>query len=35
MSENPSGVPAAADNPMAAQHAPAAVGSTEIGRAHV
>ncbi|TFH52277.1 metal-sulfur cluster assembly factor [Actinomyces viscosus] len=29
MSENPTGVPAAADNPMAAQHAPAAVASTE------
>ena len=29
MSENPSGVPAAADNPMAAQHTPAAVAGTE------
>ena len=29
MSENPTGVPAGADNPMAAQHAPAAVASTE------
>ena len=29
MSENPAGVPAAADNPMAAQQPPAAVASTE------
>ena len=29
MSENPSGVPAAADNPMAAQHAPVPVASAE------
>ena len=29
MSENPSGVPAAADNPMAAQHAPVPVASPE------
>ena len=29
MSENPSGVPAAADNPMAAQQPPAPVASTE------
>ena len=29
MSENPTGVPAGADNPMAAQHAPAAVAGTE------
>lgn len=29
MSENPTGAPAAADNPMAAQHTPAAVASTE------
>ena len=29
MSENLSGVPAAADNPMAAQHAPVPVASTE------
>ena len=29
MSENPAGMPAAADNPMAAQQPPAAVASTE------
>ena len=29
MSENPSGVPAAADNPMAAQHAPVPVASAD------
>ena len=29
MSENPSGMPAAADNPMAAQQPPAPVASTE------
>ena len=29
MSDNPSGMPAAADNPMAAQQPPAPVASTE------